>query len=305
MKKIVSPILFIIAIATINAQDTIGQLSLKLSGSGLMMDIFDNRDTTRNKDYLPNNPLSGSIGLFYKGFGGYIGGGVSVGDLVDGIKTTYKDFQLFKYYSTIGFDFYYQDYKGYYHDNSNLSIIEKYQNMYLQTYGFNFYYKIFGPGNISLFNNIAKKQTVRMPWIVYTIASLSDRKMNSDIPVLNEIDIYSFPDFKDIKKIEFIIPSCSIGFAFSYCSSAFQITPGLSLGVGYPISKCHLEPIVAVKGNFKTNMQYNYHNMTFGSNITADFDAIIFDNSQGFQFISYKVDLYVGYNLKKSVSESK
>lgn len=284
----------------LSANEDIGQISLRLSGSSLMMNLFDNNDADITKDYLPNNPISISFGLFYKGFGGYFGKGISIGDLVEDIETTYTDVQIFYYFSTIGFDVFYQDYKGYYHKSDIYSNIQRFDNLILRTYGVNFYYKVLGSCDLSKLNYIAIDEVSKLSWVMYIVASLSERQMNSEIPILTSYDVSTFSRFENVNKLDFIIPSLSLGLFVPFHTLNFSINPGLSLGVGYPISNYDPNPLLTVKGSIKMNMQYIHKSFVVGSTANGDFDSIIYDNSQGFQFISIKVNLYFGYKIKKS-----
>jgi len=293
-------LLFSLSAGLLFAEENIGQIAISFSGSGLTMDLYDNNNTSYSKSFMPNIPVSGSIDLFYRGFGGRFSKGLSLGNNVGDISTDVTDIQVFSYFSDIGLDLYYQNYTGYYHKDEYISKIDIYRNMNVSTFGLNLYYKMKGNNDLSILKNVSKNNQNNLSWVLYLVTSLSKRKMSSDISVISIFEAVNFPIFSNLTYLDFTIPSLSIGILVPYHNNHFSTCCGLSLGLGYPISDCSLNPILNLKGNLKINVQYDFNEIVLGYNMIGDFDAITFSNSQVLQFNSVKLDFYIGYNFRES-----
>ncbi len=269
------------------------KVALQYEGTQLALSFIDNSGG-QSLDFVPDNPDMAKIGVQYKKIGASFGSSVKAQDERYNISSTCRDIQLFYYSKQFGGDLYYQAYKGYYVDTTPVLPEDLYPNLKIRTYTGSLYYKINGNVDLSaLSDTLASDKSPKR--LLFAIASLSDRAISSDKPLVPAALRQNFPDFVSLKRFHSINPSLSVGYLLPVSWTHTYLNSSLSVGLGYPVldTNIGLKQSYSIKVNLKIRAGYERGKFSYGFAAVADSDAVEMKNEEAVQFISMAANLFV------------
>ncbi len=269
------------------------RVSVQGEGTQLAFSFLDN-NSPKTLDFIPNNPVMIRVGVQYKDLGASYGSGAGSQDKRYQVSSTCRDLQLFYYTARFGGDLYYQAYKGYYVDAAPGLPEGLYPGLKTRTYTGNLYYKIGGSADLSAFN-AALTPEKRSKYLLFAIASLSDRSISSDKPLVPPAYRRTFPDLIPLKRFHAVNPSLSAGLLAPVSWGRVYLNSSLSAGLGLPLLQTNigLKPSYSVKVNLKIKTGYEGRRFSYGLVATGDGDAIVMANDQTVLFTSMGANVFM------------
>ena len=269
------------------------RVSVQGEGTQLALSFLDN-NSPKTLDFVPNNPVMIKVGVQYKDLGASYGSGVGSQDRRYHVSSTCRDLQLFYYSGRFGGDLYYQSYKGYYVDASPGLPEGLYPGLRTRTYTGNLYFKIGGSADLSAFNATLTPDK-SSKYLLFAVASLSDRSVFSDKPLVPPAYRRTFPDFIPLKRFHAVNPSLSAGFLAPVSWGRVYLNSSLSAGLGFPLLRTNisLKQSYSVKVNLKIKTGYEGKRFSYGLVATGDGDAIAMANDQTVLFTSMGANVFM------------
>ena len=269
------------------------KVSVQGEGTQLAFSFLDN-NSPKTLDFIPNNPVMIRVGVQYKDLGASYGSGAGRQDKRYHVSSACRDLQLFYYAGRFGGDLYYQAYKGYYVDAAPGLPEGLYPGLKTRTYTGNLYYKIGGSADLSAFNaTLTPDKSSR--YLLFAIASLSDRSVSSDKTLVPPAYRRTFPDFIPLRRFRAVNPSLSAGFLAPVSWGRIYLNSSLSAGLGFPLlhTNISLKQSYSVKVNLKIKTGYEGRRFSYGLIATGDGDAIEMANDQAVLFTSLGANVFM------------
>lgn len=194
-----------------------------------------NNDSGREVIYVPSTNMHLGFRTVYKGFGISLSTAIPKEEDPDRGDSKYIDFQFSFLFNQHGFDFIYQQYKGFYIEDDDLKVAGKfpqYPDLVAAKFGFNYYYTF----NSEFCLKAGYSQTARQlkdagSWLIMGnmgIFSFSDP--NDIIPPAYTGD---FTDLTGLNGMRFSWIGASGGYGYSWIWDEWWLTPSLFFGFNY------------------------------------------------------------------------
>lgn len=279
------------------ADSTHASVSFEFELPVLALSIYDNSNDN-DVEFSPNNSMMLRIAAQYNNFGAAFGFGTGPIDTEVHVSTSCRDLQLFYYGRRLGGDFYYQTYQGYYVDTLPIRPENLYPGMSMRTLTGNVYFKIRGSADLPAFNAHLSSEK-KFTWLMFGIASLSDRSISSDKSLIPDSSRADFPELDSLTRFHAVNPTLSVGWLFPISWTRVYCNPSISVGFGYPFiySNIALKRDFSVKVNLKLKTGYEGPRYIVGMDVVNDSDAFDFSGDKTLQFHSIIVNLYTAYKF--------
>ncbi len=263
------------------------KLSWQFDTSTLEISLYND---LQDLDFETNNGPINRIAFEHGDYG--LSYGYSLGRSEESISLTTQaqDFHGFYYFENNGFDFYFQEYRGYYLKSELDEQTLLYRKLEARTYTLNYYQKVAGDGRIRSMNKPITSP-MKLSKLYFLIAGISDRQLIGENPIIPDRYTADFSTIDSLTEYHVVNATLSGGGYLSYHVGPWYVNGGLSAGFGYPISRPSddIATEYSIKVNIKVSMGYSGPRYGFGLEAANDSDAFIVADDNTLQFHSITV----------------
>jgi hypothetical protein len=260
-------------------------------------------------DYAANTLLSLGVSLHYKSFG--ILALKELGSSTDTLlgTTKYTDVQIYYYLNKIGFELFYQKYKGYYLSSSDkFGYAEGDSNtirpdINTQNIGFNMIYLFSNKYSLNALLTQDERLNERN-WSFFIMGSFNQIKINSSKNLIPVSEMSHYGTSADYRGGYYNVVSVSPGVSFTYPHNKYYLSIAGFGGFGLSYSENQfsnrkrslIEPFI--KANVK--LSYGYYGIHWSAGMSGSIDGVT-PMKEGkeiqFQTFSGYVELFFGYRF--------
>lgn len=194
-----------------------------------------NNDSGREVRYVPNTNMNLGFRTVYKGYGISISAAIPKEDDPAKGDSKYIDFQFSFLLNQHGFDFIYQQYKGFYIEDDDLKVggkFPQYPDLVAAKFVFNYYYTFNSEFSLKAgYSQTARQLQDAGSWMIMGNMSLfSFADPNNIIPPAYAGD---FTDVTGLNRMSFAGIGASGGYGYSWIWDEWWLTAGLFIGFNY------------------------------------------------------------------------